>query len=343
MALITAESFERFGGDTADSDLVWTRSGSTAFVTSSPTPRSGSYCIRAGIAGTGGYWERTLPSSYATLILGFGLYVTSLASGPLVFLELYDSSGNLHLYFTWETSGLIKAYHGTGTLLGTSSGGALTNATWYYIEIKSTINDSTGAVTIRVNETTTLTVTGADTRNGGTADINKFRLRNNLGNTSQFYDDLYVCDTSGSNNNDFLGACVVEWRLPSGAGNYTQWTPSTGANYACADETDPNNDTDYVSDATTGNKDTYALTDLATTGGTVRGVVLKAFLKKTDANTATFNLGVRSSTTDSWGSNQSPTTSYASYEQVVETDPATSAAWTIAGVNAVEVGIRNNS
>ena len=48
--------------------------------------------------------------------------------------------------------------------------------------------------------------------------------------------------------------------LPVSDGNYTQWTPSTGStHYTLVDETSCNGTTDYVSTATTGNRDSYGL------------------------------------------------------------------------------------
>lgn len=348
MALIFATGLNEYGGDTADFDLDgWARAGGVSLNTATPTPRTGTYGLKVGANLSSSSATLTLPSAYATITIGCGLRTNSLAYGSAKFLELQDASGTAHLYFTIEATGYIKVWRGGGTALATASTNALSVDTHYYFEVTATINDTTGAVTVRLNESpiASLTLTSTDTRNGGTASIGKVAFTDDIGSASHYhaFDDIVIGDTSGSYNTGFMGACVVEWLLPSGAGNYTQWTPSTGSNYACVDESDPNGDTDYVSDATTGNKDSYALADLASTGGVVRGVISKGYVKKTDANSATLNMGVRSSSTDSWGSDQSPTTSYDWYQSVFETDPATSAAWTISGVNAAEVGIRNNS
>ena len=97
------------------------------------------------------------------------------------------------------------------------------------------------------------------------------------------FDDLYVCDSAGSTNNGFLGDCRIDTIYPSGAGNYTQFTPSTGSNYTCVDETAPNT-TDYVDGATVGDRDSYALGNLsALSSQTVYGVQVNAAILKDDA------------------------------------------------------------
>ena len=48
---------------------------------------------------------------------------------------------------------------------------------------------------------------------------------------------------------------------------------------------------------------------------------------------------LRSSTTDSDTTAVAATSSYAAYAKLYDTDPATSAAWTVANLNAAEVGM----
>ena len=341
MALVLQDGFNRYGGDTADWGLLWTRSGSTTLSTTSP--RTGTYSARCGAGASPGYAERSLPSSYSTVTLGCAFKASGITTSTEKFLCLYDGS-TLHLYVEYTiTTGAIKVYRGDGTLLGTASA-VIVAGTWCYFELQATIHDSTGSVTLKMDEVTVLTVTGADTRNGGNASVNKVRLENPRGTVFHYFSDLYVTDTSGANNTGFLGAVAVEFILPSGAGNAAVWTPSTGANYAAVDEADPNGDTDYVSSSASADKDTHAMGNLVTTAGQVKAVAAVPLVRKETGSPATFNSVVRTGGADYNGADKSAlTTSYAYYDNIWDINPGTSAAWTIAEVNALEAGYRNNS
>jgi hypothetical protein len=147
-----------------------------------------------------------------------------------------------------------------------------------------------------------------------------------------------IWDTSGSYNNDFLGEVNVDAYLPDGAGNYAQLTPSAGSNYACVDETDPNA-TDYVTSGTAGHIDTYTFTDMIGNNPIVKAVVNNLWALKSDSGTMYAKSKYRRGGTDYTGSNLTPSTTYTCLQNIYETDPATSAAWTKANVNASEFGV----
>lgn len=218
-----------------------------------------------------------------------------------------------------------------GTLLATSTLRLLYNL-WYYIELKATIDPAAGAYELRVNGQTILTASGVNTRASATSQVTAVRFRNG------WYDDCYVADTTGSLNNDFLGEMRVYALRPSGAGNYTQWTPSVGANYAAVDETTPNDDTDYVSTAVAGNKDTYDYDTLPSSAATVRGVAQTIRHRKDDVGSHTIRTIARVSATDYPGSTVSVLDSYSNTVTLREVNPNTSAAWSVAEVNAAEFG-----
>src|SRR5262249_36678260 len=145
-----------------------------------------------------------------------------------------------------------------------------------YIEVKITISDTVGVVTVRVNGTSTgwLALTSQDTQNGGPSTITNIILGGDLvtnaSNAPSHFDDVVILDTTGAVNNDFLGDCRVEAIFPNGAGNYAQWTPSTGSNFQNVDENPPNDDSDYNSSSTAGQIDTFNYSNLSVTSGTVK-------------------------------------------------------------------------
>jgi hypothetical protein len=133
-----------------------------------------------------------------------------------------------------------------------------------------------------------LTASGVDTRNAGTGLWDRVGLGCNSGSTTfTYYDDFYVCDTSGSApRNTFLGPVTkVETLYPQtdgvAAGSNAGLTPSTGTDHgALVDETPPNQ-TDYNSSATVGAKDTYNYPSMALTG-VILGIQTNLYCQKSD-------------------------------------------------------------
>lgn len=243
----------------------------------------------------------------------------------------------------------VRRTNTTGTLLGTSSGHALLTAgSWFHVQMKASLNASAGgSVEVRLNGVTVLSLTG-QTTSSVTQNVTHVGWGQNF--TSAFYswltDDIYVCDTvdatatQGQPNNDFLGDLRVAALLPSAAGDTTQWTPSTGANYTDVDEI-PANTTDYVSDSVTGHRDLYNLADPAGTIGSVYGVRACYYATKTDAGAATLKPVIKENTVVTVGAAQG--LSYGSWTGVHSAAwfvrPSDSAAWTSADLTALQVGM----
>lgn len=214
-----------------------------------------------------------------------------------------------------------------------------------YIEVKVAISNTVGTVDVQVNGQSVLSLTNQDTRNGGTVDqCDTIELVGVDGASQEIahtlFDDFYICDTSGSANNDFLGPLKVEELHPNGAGNSAQFTPSTGANWECVDETPANDDTDYVSESTANDKDTHTMTNLANIDGTIYGVQVDAITRVEDATTHTHTNIVRRSTSEANGAGPTiSSTTFVAVSDIFEQDPAAGpGVWTVTNVNAMEAG-----
>jgi hypothetical protein len=279
-----------------------------------------------------GATTKNLNGNYATVIVGAAVKIGSLG-GAAVF-RLQDSA-TLHVDLRVTAAGELQVTR-NGTQLGISSGAGITAGVYYYIEFKATINDATGSFEARLNGTTHVTGSGADTRNGANAYANQLVI-NTPGGTSNI-DDLYVCDDSGSVNNGFLGDIRVVCVRPNGAGNYSQWTPSAGANYENVDDTTPDSDTTYNSEATAGEKDTYAFGAVGVTG-TVKGVQAVAFMRKDDGGARTARMMTRIGGSDYFGGNLSVLDTYKHFLSVWDQSPATSSAWTTTEIDGAEFGV----
>ncbi|WP_160809574.1 hypothetical protein [Nitrosomonas sp. HPC101] len=210
-----------------------------------------------------------------------------------------------------------------------------------YIEYKTVIHDTTGSFELRLNGVTILSASNIDTKATANASVSSisFGFSNGLYHSKSVwsYDDIYILDTTGATNNDFLGDVRIDAIYPSADGNYAEWTPSTGSDhYALVDDATPNT-TDYVSDSTVGNKDSFVMGNPpAMAGQLIYGVKVKAMANKDDAGARDLKVGVRSGTTDDLSAAQALSTSWRYYSNIYEVDPATGLAWTPGTVDALE-------
>lgn len=115
----------------------------------------------------------------------------------------------------------------TTTASGVEANNCMVSGTWNYIETKINFNDISGNIDVKVNENFVLTASGIGTTvSGNDEGIDLLTLRSIDGVLAQpdeyvysSIDDLYICNTSGTNNNnDFLGVCLVDVAYPSASG-----------------------------------------------------------------------------------------------------------------------------
>ncbi len=246
-------------------------------------------------------------------------------------------------------NGRHLAFYKASTLLGMAQDMFVPGG-WTYVELKVTINDTTGAIEARCNGETKLTLTNIDTKNGiGGADCDTIEFRGVEGGTgtgeTTYWDDIYICDTTGSVNNDFLGPLKIEDLSPDGAGNSDDWSPKTpgNPNYGEVDETPVDFEATYIHSNTAGNKDTYTLENLTYINDTIIGVQVDLVSRLEDA-ADTYSLAgvVRSSTSETVGSfEQITVTSYVLQcaHTPMDTDPNGGGAFTISSINALEAGL----
>ena len=250
-------------------------------------------------------------------------------------LLLLDAGGVLHLDLRTMAAGELQITR-NGTPLATTSGLGLLTNTWYHIGLYGLIDDTTGAYELRVNGVTKLTATNVDTRSPGSASVGIVRMSNNVAGVVTLFDDLIV-STDG-----FCGDCRVQALFPQGAGHYSQWTPSTESGWQCVDDPLMNSDTDYVSGATGGHRNSY---DFAAAGaGSVIAVQHVVAARKTDAGSRSMKQFARVGSADyEPATAASVTDTYLMHRRVMTVNPATGTAWTVAQLDAAEFGTKLES
>jgi hypothetical protein len=273
----------------------------------------------------------------ATAICGFAWRVSSL---------------NRHI-FGFQDNGSAQVelrINSTGNLFMTRNGTAISSAgttvyainTWYYTEVKVTIDNSAGSFEVRVAEVVELSGSGLDTQNTANAYVNQLRFFQGNAGVNLDIDDVYFLNSSGGTHNDFLGDCRIETIYPSGAGNSTQFTPNTGSNFAAVDESGgSDSDTTYVASSTVGHKDTYTFGDLVSTTGSVVAVQPHITHRIDTSGTRSLAIVTRSGGSEADSSNIAVTsTSYTQARELQTVNPVTTSNWTISEINAAEFGIK---
>lgn len=332
------DSFDHYV--TADIGSKWTRLSGTPTIVASSGRRSTS-CLR--FTAVSGAVHKGLTSS-TTAVIRFAVKVSSLTFR--VFLCEFQDAVNTHVLFTIETDGSLKAWLGSGAgdycgsgsapsgALGASAAGLINTGSYYHLELKVTVNNTTGVVEARVNGTAVIDLSNQDTQNAGTTAITQIGLGGaTLANTD--IDDVMIT----WNSSTFLGDVRVDVLYPTAEGNSSAWTPSTGTdNSANIDETAPNSDTDYNSSAGT-DTDTH-VTQNVPSGASVKGVQVCQYSKKTDAAACSVAPVIRHSGTDYAGDAVALSTTYGFQTQGYLTNPGTAIAWTETEVNNAEFGYK---
>jgi hypothetical protein len=322
------------GFDASDHPIKWINGAGS----------SASTVTRYGVGRTAqifsdGYISRAFTPS-SQVFIGFSITTNKLDDGAVhSYVSVSgDSGATRHISVGYSLSA-ISVWRGApgGVLLASYPYPFIAN-TWYPIEVSATIAATDGTCVVKLNGATVIDFTG-NTKNGGTStDIDYITLGCIRGGYIGNFDDLYVCNSTGpAPYNTFLGEVRIYPLVPSAAGSSTQFTPSTGANYAAVDEL-PYSPADYVSGGTSGLRDLYTMSDLQASAGTVLAVQSNVIARKSDAAAVSLKPAIKSGATIYYGSSTSLGPSVAVLVDTYVNDPATSAPWTADGVNALEAG-----
>jgi hypothetical protein len=338
MALLFCDSFNHV--EDGYELLKWDAYYGAAYIEYLSTAgRQGDYGMRTS-GSTSAYLQKTLSSNKTTIITGFALKYTSGSSVNQFLMFLEGASAQFEVRV--DINGAIHVYKGSSVLLGSSSNGVVSANTWAYFEIKILFSQTVGTVEVKIDGTQVINLTGIDTCATANAYCTAVQL---YGNGSYcYFDDFYVCDTLGSNNNDFLGDVEITPLYPT-SDVENDFTPSAGVNhYALVDDPQLANDTDHNESSTIGNKDTYGVTTFSGTG-TVLGVQVCAAVRNTDIGTMKVRTITKSGTvlTENEGSDFTLSQTMKGAMTIHEQEPTDSVAWTAAKINAAEFGLKVQS
>lgn len=217
------------------------------------------------------------------------------------------------------------------TVIATSTNTFAANS-WYHIQFKATINNTTGAYEVKVGGTSVNWVpaaTGANTRS--TANNSATAAYCGQIFNGWMFRDFLVTD-------DFPGVVVGAYLRPAAAGNHQDWTASSGSNRGAV--VGPfDTDASFVQSSTNGNIDTYTF-EAVPSGGTptIIGIQHQLWIKHDTGASHTVRPKIRASGTDYSGTSITTATSYSLITEASSVNPDTSSAWTKAAIEAAEFG-----
>ena len=276
---------------------------------------------RIPMLGTGG---AVSPTSYSTLSGGCALQTAAGQTGASI--RITDVNGVLMLISIFAGSWAIS-YDPAGTANDIAArGGPLASYAENYVEFEW----SPSTFSLYINNALVYTKSWT-----GVA-VNLIALASLAGENGMFVDDMYLQDT-GTRRGMHRIVLLSKGTATDNTGTYT----GAGTNITGTNSFD--GDTTYYTLANAAGQQLMfpiTATPLPATVDTVHAVTLTAQSRKTDAGTYDANFQVTRSATDYNVGAMPNAVSYAGVAVNLTTDPSTSAAWTKAGVEAMEFGFK---
>lgn len=305
--------------------------------------RFGGAALQIKGSGGGGNRTKNLPLS-DELICGFA-YLATTDHSFSVFFGTTDDSTIFQCLLDPVAGTIEMRYDGGGggnTVITAPS--LITEDTWFWIEFRGKAHASLGEMEIRINNSTVASLTNIDTSLA--ADMLVLQVTTGSNNQLTYIDSLYVLDTTGSSNNNFLGDLRVATLYPKANGIVNNFAPSTPAtlNYTMTNETLHDDDTTYVESGIVGARESYDnqnFSDIGVSPGTIFGVQVVNSSKKTDAAELRYRdqMVIAGVPFDDGVDVTATATIYKMTTYIRDTDPSDDATWTESKVADVGSGI----
>jgi hypothetical protein len=310
-------------------------------ITTSPTPRSGSYAIKT----SNGASEYTFQKNFTAvdeIYIRMGFNIVSASTGYLMALRnsstyigglKYDTTNSKMLLYLGNPNG--------GTLIGTGTI-SISTSVWYLLEWHLKVSDSVGVSQVKIDGVMDIDFSG-DTKPSTQTQVDNWYTHYGSGWADTAFDDFAfntTDNTDGKNDNSWCGEGKIELLKPNGNGNVSEWTGSDGNstdNYALVDDI-PASSSDYVQDSTAGNQDAYTLEDFTGTNKSILRVWAEARAIDTVPEGAQMKIGVRTNSVDYLSDAKTLLSTYTPIKGTeYKVNPNDSAAWEDADLDGLEL------
>lgn len=337
------------GFETGDTTEFNGNSGTFSYSTT--TVRSGTYALRMNPAASAvstvqltGYGSTgTISNAAPNVAPCYGRLYFRVAGAPSsgsarIFSQKNTGNTDDKLYAMLNSSRQVEIYDGTDALLATTTA-ALSLDTWYRIEwVAGNGTSAAWSLDVYTDALVPVLVEGeSGTGNQGATTCGSLYLGREAASGEAFdyfYDDVQL-DTAQS-----PGPGKVIRMSPNAQGTTNGWGAGTNlSDYLEVDEISPDGNTTYVKNSAAATQD-FNLQDTSTvgiSGSDIRAVRVTARVIEDGANTQSLQIGLRSGGSTSLTDARNTTSSYTSLNKLVASDPADSAAWTLADLDALQV------
>jgi hypothetical protein len=291
-------------------------------------------------------YERVLPSVVSSFFFGcrscFG--PNAGGSGGYYFLDAADV---VQFTVLFDSSSAISVYRGDaingGVLLGSVPAAfSLGGSTYNYYEVGAVVATGIGgSVIVRKDGAAILTISAANTQGSSTAGVGRLRIFCQANAFAHKATHMYFSDATGAAPwNTFLGDVRVQTVLPV-SNDAVQFTPNgLTSNHANAANVPPVPATDFNADSTVGDQDTFNCAAIGAGLTTVFAVNVKGVFQKSGAGLRSIQTVLKSGATTGAGASTAIGTSAEQINTMYQTDPNTSAAWTLTNANAAKPGYK---
>lgn len=343
------------GFETNTFDEVTSGSGGSF---SNTRARSGTYALNVTSSGN---WYNVMPvsattkqiisnASYNSAVGGVGFYCAALPNASSILCGFQSSNTTDLVRVRLETDGKLSLIDNAGTVT-TSANAVISAGEWFYLDLKFTTSSTAELRVTKDSDGSQVTAvsvsSGLYTQGLGAA---WFSVTVSTAATGFdfWFDDIYFGDGTS-----YYGPLKVV-RLPLTGNGSTMVFTTSEAGVNTGDYTKVNkasiSDGTYIQCLTTAGEKAalFDLTDSATASvsGTIKGV--KGWVRARESTSVTSAVKLRwrggdSTNLDIPGTALNIGTSFVSYWDVQEVDPATSVAFTTGGLDALEFGCINTA
>lgn len=278
---------------------------------------------------------------------------TNLCVGTAFFMAL-GYQGITQVGVTVSADGALHVVRGCALELGandlssqlvaSSAAGAMPFNQWAYLEWKVT----TGSAIVRVNGVQVINYTGSTIQNGMPASFTQFYIggggiSGGFEGWAGHIDDLYVLNTSGATNNDFLGDVRVDYKKPDGVGNSSMsvigGTTPAATRWQSVDDDQADGTATYVSFLADNDADSYTHENINYDSAVVYGVQGVAAVRKDDSGLSAIRHTNRVNSLDAEGAKKYPAGGEFAY-QLTQFDQSADGNWTLEKFNGSEFGVK---
>lgn len=348
MAIIHADGFDHWGTGTAipQSNMLLGTYGnvSNTINITAANARTGNCVLCPSHSNDGASLLLSLPIvNTQTVTVGFAIY---LANYPQIntFFQIprfVDTNLNALAQLGITASGQLYPYI-LFNLRPSTPGPVIPNGAYSYVECQIVTSSSGGNITcsmiVRVNGVVVLTDTVTQVIGGFNVNIAQVVLGlvcTNVNTTPVVYfDDYYVTNGIGPNNQGFLGDRRCRTLMPTADTSQADWTKNSGTvGFNRINEIPEDGDTTFIQAATVGNKSNFGFATVPGNTADIAGVVLYNMMKKSDAGPCNVQAAIIANASTANGTSYPITTAYNYYRDVIERD-GTGAQFTQTTINA---------